>query len=320
MTSSAGVAVGAPRGFARRLAAAVVDRRADARSLAAFRIVLGTFTLGYLATRVPVHLGLRGRSGAGLEPVGVLTPLDSPLPDGVVVALVVAGLASSAALAVGFAHRVSGPLAAAVVLVLATYRSSWGQLLHFEHLIVLHLLVVALSPAADAWSVDSRRRGRAARPERPATAYGWPLGLASMVTVATYVIAGIAKLRIGGAGWVLGDALRNHVAYSAARLDVLGAAPPLLAGPLVRVPALLAVAAAVTVVLELSAPVALVSRRFRDGWVAATWAMHVGVLASMHVGFPMPLLGVAFVPLFDLDRGWSAVAGRAGRWRNRRRP
>ena len=43
----------------------------------------------------------------------------------------------------------------------------------------------------------------------------WPVRVAAVVTVLTYVLAGIAKLRIGGVAWMTGDTLRNHVAFSA---------------------------------------------------------------------------------------------------------
>ncbi|WP_420452674.1 HTTM domain-containing protein [Ilumatobacter sp.] len=300
-----------------RVVSAVVDRRGSARGLAALRVVVATFTAIYLATRVPVHLALGDRRAEDFDPVGLATLLPGPVARPVLVATVVTTLVAWTAVVIGFAHRLSGPVAALGLLALATYRSSWGQLLHFEHLIVLHGLVLAVSPAADAWSLDARRRGAAARRERPSSAYGFPLGVAAAITAVTYVVAGIAKLRLGGADWVVGDVLRNHVAYSAARLDVLGADPPVLARSLVRVPVLLSVAAAVSLAIELAAPVALLGGRVRDTWVAAAWAMHVGILAAMHVGFPSPLFGVAFAPLFDLERGarvaWSALRRARGR-------
>ncbi len=65
-----------------------------------------------------------------------------------------------------------------------------GQLLHFENLIVLHLLITGLSPAADVWSLDARRRTQLDGPSTElSTRYGWPIALASLVLVVTYVIA-----------------------------------------------------------------------------------------------------------------------------------
>ena len=140
-------------------------------------------------------------------------------------------------------------------LALGSYRGSWGQLLHFENLFVLHLLIVGLAPAADRWSLDARAGRR--RECREPTSYGWPIALAAMIVVITYVITGLAKLRYGGLDWIFGDTLRNHVAYAAARLDVLGADPSPLAAMGVDLSWVWPFAAAATVVIELSAPIAL---------------------------------------------------------------
>jgi len=199
----------------------------------------------------------------------------------------------------GAVFRLSGPAFALGLLVLTTYRSSWGQLLHFENLMVLYVLVVGFSPAADAWSFDARRGAR--RPPR-AGAYGWSLALAATMMVVTYVIAGIAKLRYGGLEWITSDSLRNHVAYSATRLDLLGGTPSPLAGLLVPHGWLFPPMAAATVAIELLAPVALLSLRWRTPWVVAAWTMHLGIWALMLVGFPVPLFGVAFAPLYRLER------------------
>ena len=187
------------------------------------------------------------------------------------------------------------------MLVLTTYRGSWAQLLHFENLMVLHLLIVAVSPAADEWSLDALRTPGGKR-RKDEIAYGWPLALAGMVVVLTYVISGIAKLRYGGPQWVLGDTLRNHVAYSAARLDLIGACRSPIAEYIVDRARIFPPMAGAAVVLELAAPIAFVRGRPRDIWVAAVWTMHVAILSSMLVGFPYPLFGIAFTPFYRLER------------------
>jgi hypothetical protein len=116
------------------------------------------------------------------------------------------------------------------------------------------------------------------------------------------VLAGIAKLRIGGWGWVDGDVVRHHVAYSAARLGVLGESPSPLARPLVGVRWWWVPLGCATVLLELIAPLALFLRRFRSAWIAAAWTMHLGIALTMSVVFPYPLACVAFAPLLALDR------------------
>ncbi len=212
-------------------------------------------------------------------------------------------LVAGVAYTIGWQFRWLAPVFALGWLALGTYRSSWGQLLHFENLFVLHLLIVGLSPAADAWSLDARAGRRRAR--RDPTSYGWPIALAALVVVATYVITGLAKLRYGGFPWIVGGTLRNHVAYAAARLDLLGGDPSPLAGLGVRVAWFWRFAAPVTVLVELAAPVALLGSRVRTAWVIAVWTLHAGILAFMLIGFAYPLSLVAFAPLFRVERLWT---------------
>ncbi len=182
---------------------------------------------------------------------------------------------------------------------------------------VLYLLIVAFAPSADVWSLDARRRrARPAQPTGPtdpteptesseSTRYGLPIALASLVLVTSYVIAGLAKLRYGGLEWIVGDTLRNHVAYAAVRLDLLGGTPSPLADRAVRLERIWPFAAAATIVIELAAPIALLGGRVRTVWVVATWSMHVGILAFMLIGFPFPLFLVAFAPLYRVERLWT---------------
>ncbi len=60
--------------------------------------------------------------------------------------------------------------------------------------------------------------------------------------------------------------------------------------------------AALSVVIELAAPVALIGPRLRNVWVVAAWSMHLAIFATMLVGFPYPLFLVAFTPFFALER------------------
>lgn len=295
----------------------LVDAEAPPERLAAFRIVVGVFTVGYLLIRLPVFSQLAHRSG-GFDGVGVFAATDGPLPAAVVRALIAGALVAGAAFTAGAWYRVSGPAFALLMLALSSYRSSWGQLLHFENLFVLYLLLLALTPAADAWSLDAARRSADGRPspDRPATSYGWPLRLAAMTLVTTYVIAGIAKLRYGGIEWITGDTLRNHIAYSAVRLDVLGADAAPLALLAVEQDWILPPMALGSVVIELAAPVALLGGLYRNAWVVAAWLMHFAIFVTMLVGFPAPLFLVAFTPLFDLERGGRALLARVARVRS----
>lgn len=272
---------------------------APAERLAVFRVLVGVFSLGYLAVRLPVFLALTDASPSRFAPVGALAWLDAPLADVVVRAFLLGTLVLGIAYTAGAAFRVTGPAYGLLLLVVTTYRSSWGQLLYFENLMVLHVLIVGFTRSADALSIDARQE----RTDRPAdVAYGWPLQLAAMITAVTYVLAAIAKLRIGGLSWMVGDTLRNHVAYSAARLELLGGTPSPVAGPLVAHSWLFRPLAVATVGIELAAPLALLGGKIRTAWVALAWLLHAGVAALMFVVFPYPLVLLAFAPLFPLER------------------
>jgi len=266
--------------------------------LAVLRVLTGAFATIYLVVRLPAFHGLGDAPARDFEPVGVLWWMASPLPAGVLSLVLAVTTMAGAAFASGAWFRVTGPGFAILLLVVTTYHSSWGQLLWFENLVTLHVLIVGCSPSADALSVDARDR-----PPAPGRAvYGWPVRLSALVTVVTYVLAGIAKLAEAGSSWVSGQTLVNHIAYSAARLEVLGASGSPAAALLVRHAWLLTPAAVLTLVLELCAPLALLGGKARDVWVVGVWLMHVGIAATMFVVFPYPLSLVAFAPLFRLER------------------
>jgi hypothetical protein len=288
----------------------VIDSVAPPERLAMLRILIGGFAVAYLLIRLPVFLQLGDRRN-GFDGAGLASALGGPVPSAVIDATIAVTVLTGIGFVVGWRFRSVGPLFALGMLVLGSYRSSWGRLLHFENLMVLYLVIVALSPAADAWSLDARRRSRrrsrsdAHAVAASSSAYGWPIALLSVVLVVTYVIAGVAKLRYGGLDWVVGDTLRNHVAYAAARLDLLGGTPSPLAPWAVRLDRLWPLAAAGTIVVELSAPLVLFGGRLRTGWVIGAWLMHLGILAFMLIAFPLPLFLVAFAPLYRVERLWT---------------
>jgi len=111
-----------------------------------------------------------------------------------------------------------------------------------------------------------------------------------------------------------GDTLRNHVAYSATRLEVLGGTPSPFARTFLVQRWLSTPVAVATVAIEVGAPIALLGGRWRTGWVVASWLFHAGIATLMFVVFPYPLLLVAFAPLFRLERLVEWPAGGARRF------
>jgi hypothetical protein len=152
---------------------------------------------------------------------------------------------------------------------------------------------------------------------------GWAAGavrLCSWITVTTYVLAGVAKLRIGGVAWLDGDTLRGHVAFSAARLELLGGSPSPLATRAMDLGWPLTAAAVASVAAELGAPLALLSRRWATTWIAVVWLMHAGIALTMSVVFAYPLFLVAFASFWRVEwlgsvavRLWCAVRPGRGR-------
>lgn len=272
---------------------------APAERLAALRILVGSFALVYLVAR-SVHLAsVAGFTAAQFRPIGVVRLLSTPLPALAVQALVAAAIAAGIVFVLGFGFRVTGPLFAALLLWVTSYRNSWGMVFHTENVVVLHVIVLGLVRSADALSIDARGR---TRPSSPDARYGWPIRLLCMVLVLTYVIAGITKLRNAGQEWVSGDVLRNYIAHDNLRKIALGDTHSSLGGALVQYRWLWRPLALLSLIVELGAPLALVHRRLARAWVAAAWLFHVGVIALMAIFFPYPVLGVAFAPFFRLER------------------
>jgi len=284
--------------------AEAVDRRllapAPAVRLAVLRVLVAGYALVYLLVRLPHLLVVARFDDPRFAPIGPLAWLPGPVTPGVAQAVIAIAVTSAGAAVLGWRWRVTGPVLAVSFLAVTTYASSWGQIFHTENLPALHLLVLAVSPAADAWSLDALRRARSV--PAPASRYGWPVRLVSLVTVLAYAVAGWAKVRNGGLAWVSGDVLRNHIAHDALRKSLVGASHSSLGTALLAHGWLFPPMAAASLVVELGAPFAVVRRRLRTVWAVAAWGFHLGVLALMGIGFPYQLSGVAYASLFRLER------------------
>ena len=289
-----------------------------ATRLAALRILVGGYVVAFLAARASSFWQAAELPARQFEPVGPLVVLGEPVPVGAAHAVFVLTIGLGVAFVVGWRFRVVGPLFALAFWLVATYRLSFGHVIHTEHLPALHLLVLGVTPAADAWSLDARRRDRPA-PTDPDVRYGWPVQLIVLVVVITYVLAGWAKVRHGGAEWVVGDVLRNQVAYDNLRKELLGSPHSPIGGWLVPHGWVFPPLALATVLIELGAPVVLIGGRHarlrRAVWAGSAWAFHVGILALMAISFPYPLSFIAYAPLFAPERWLAWVAGLV-----RRRP
>jgi hypothetical protein len=266
--------------------------------IAVLRVLVAGYVGIWTIVRAPALLDTTGYASRRFDPVGPLALLDAPLPDAVVVALVVVTPVAALLFAAGRARPVSGWVAAVGFLLVTTYRNSWGQLFHTENLAALHLVVLAM--------VSPRR-------ERDAE---WAVRAMAVLTVGAYVVAGVAKLRISGTAWLDGDVLRHQIAFDNARKELLGDTTSPFAPWILGQDWLLAPAAWATMVVEFGAPLALLGRRIAALWCATAWAFHIAVLVFMAILFPYQLFGIALAPLLPVERIPDTVAG----WRARSRP
>jgi len=273
---------------------------ASAERLATLRVACGTFSTIYLLVRARVLIDFGAVTAAQWEPVGIANAAPGPLPAALVIALWAACVACAIAFTLGARYRLTGPAFGLLFLWVTSYRSSFGMIFHNDNMAVLHALALGACPAAaEALSFDAR--GRAA-PEDHGR-FGWPIKLVCAVTAATYVIAGVAKLRGAGLHWADGDILRHYVAYDAVRKQALGSTYSPLGAWLAQYAWPFPAFSALTLVLELGAPLALAGRRIAAIWTLGIWGFHVSVLLLMAIAFPYPLT-VGLLCFLPAERVW----------------
>ncbi len=269
-----------------------------AERLAMLRLLVGLYGVIYLVSRAGAIWGVTRYAPSQFRPVGLAWWMSAPLPAWAVAAGLVLTLGAGFAFVAGWRFRIAGPAYAVGLLWVTSYRNSWGMVFHTENLLVLHTIVLGLSASADAWSLD--RRGRPAPPS--SSRYGWAIVLMGLLTTLTYFVAGYAKLSHSGLGWVTSDTLRNFVAYDNVRKAELGAGYSVLGGWMVAHPQVFPPLAAVSLIVELAAPLAILNRRLGMLWAAAAWGFHLGVLLLMYILFHYPILGVAYASFFPVEK------------------
>jgi hypothetical protein len=282
---------------------------APALRLAVLRVLIIGFGLSWLLIMSTTLLDTTRLSASHFRPVGIVTWIDAPLDVEISVALYLLCLAAGVAALVGWRYRASAPAHAVTLLWIISYRNSWGMVFHSENLWVMHTLILACLPAADAWSLDARN-APGIRADAPDPRYGWGPKLMATVAALTYVLAGVAKLQNAGDTWLEGDVLLGHVAWDNLRKLELGAFHSPLGAALATWPAVFAPLAWLSLVLELGAPISLFGRRLAWIWAIGTWGFHLGVAALMAIVFPYAVTGIAFAPLFEIERPVLALAAR----------
>ncbi len=270
-----------------------------AQRLALLRIASGSFALWYLLSRYSLLQAVARTDSSLFEPVGVAAWLSAPLSPEEFSMVYWATVAAGIAYTIGWRYRFSGPAFASLALFTFCYRNSWSMIYHDNIALILHIFIIAFSPAGDTYSVNSRRRTAV---EEWHERYGWPVRLLCTATALTYLVAGLAKV-LGDLrwNWADGSALRSQVAVDSLRKELLGESVSALFPWLYAHSDLFLLMGIFSLVVELGAPLFLVSRTARMGWALATWVMHWGIWLIMGITFRYQLSGFIFLPFFDVE-------------------
>lgn len=268
---------------------------------AVIRLGVGIFSGINNHRRRGIFRDLHRQDPARFRPVGPVRILRRPLPPKAADLLFDAAQITNAATTAGIAHRVTGPVNAALQLWTLSYRNSWSMVYHNDNMLVLQQAVLGLTPSADALSVDSLIRESTLYPQRFDRAYGGIPTAVNIAAAAVYVISGIAKVRSPlGWSWAGGAALRDQIAADAVRKEVFGGTAPAPAGVLYRSNARFGMLAAMALAVELGAPLSLLNRRVGQGFAMAAWGMHLGIRLIMGIKFTYNLSGVSYLGYFPV--------------------
>lgn len=198
-----------------------------------------------------------------------------------------------------------------VVALLGTYLlglgHNFGQVYHFDAILVIAFWILAFARAGDAWSIDAWRQPRI---DAPSPEYRWPVQLILVTQALVFFAAGSAKLWTSGPEWFLSDHLSlllQRVQYHISDADPLVPWGSFIASW----PLLYHGMALATVAIETAYPLALFSRRLRAPLVIAGMMLVAGIRALMGPTFEHFLfINVFWIPW---DRVVHAVRARAAR-------
>jgi hypothetical protein len=182
---------------------------------------------------------------------------------------------------------------------------------HTENMLVLHVLVLAITPSASALSVDGAltqdfpiltRFGFAPAVTQPRLEFRWPLRVLQLGATLPYVVAGMAKLNgASGIHWANGENLRDQITMNGLYYEVLrGGADPITFQVYGWDTAFM-LASVVTLILEIGAPLALLHRYLGYAYVVGIMSMHWSILVLMGIPFPYQLYGAAYACFIEWD-------------------
>lgn len=200
-----------------------------------------------------------------------------PIGRSVAVIAAIAFTVGVAGTLVGMWHPWTPALATVALLYIGWIHQLSGKTDHYHH-VFWFLLIVALSPAADEWSVDARRRREPTRRPRRQSDYAYPIAAMVLSLGLAYFFAGIGKLQFGGLSWITSDSMQNiiHVQWWQRGWEGL---------PLVDSAAGSRLLALGAVVFEIGFLPAVLFPRFRPLAAATGLLFHLGTWVVLGIGF-----------------------------------
>ena len=185
-------------------------------------------------------------------------------------------------------------LSTAVSFILGFYLlglpHNFGKTHHNDTLLVFFLAIMAVARVGDRFSLD-RLFWSHFRPAQAASQdvtpqfsgeYTWPIHLVWILMVLVFFAAGVAKVKNAGFAWVFSDNMTNTLIWH----HYTGHMPPTNLGPvLASSPLLCRILAGISLLLELAAPLAIISRRLRFPIIFSLLLMQVGIWVLLGVSF-----------------------------------
>jgi hypothetical protein len=211
-------------------------------------------------------------------------------------ALQVALVGSLILAALGAATSVSTKLAAGFYIFYQGLLRSFGHFNHDEMVAVWFLIILALTPCGDGFSLDARRR--AAPSSRPPTAYGYPILLMRCVMAWAYFSSALLKLRLSGVGYFDADSFLTLAVSNS--LGNMHDTQFRLALHLTSYKTLAVAGLVAAIIWELLFPLAIVSRRLRPWILLIGILFHIGTLLIVNITFPVQL--AMYLVFIDWDR------------------
>lgn len=181
----------------------------------------------------------------------------------------------------------------------------FGKTDHGECLMVILMGLLSFSRSGDGWSVDrwinKRFRNSSAQTPLPVSGeYTWPLQAGRLAYTLVFFAAGYSKLTTSGLEWIFSNNLANNliVPYYVGDAVILS-----IGLDIAQIAWICWLIAAWTILIEIGAPLALVSARLRLILVPSLFFMQIGIGLLMDMLFyGVFICYIVWLPWEQLDR------------------